>query len=85
MKSKEFYRCENYRQERLEEWRWYEQFSEHENCVKLYQACEQEERLFLQMELRKGSRKLCQARCQDYAAIHSTGHDVVCNAKSSIE
>lgn len=54
-KSKEFFRGENYRQERLEEVRRYEQFSEHENCVKLYQAWEQEERLYMQMELCKGS------------------------------
>nr|XP_019542910.2 membrane-associated tyrosine- and threonine-specific cdc2-inhibitory kinase [Aedes albopictus]XP_019542911.2 membrane-associated tyrosine- and threonine-specific cdc2-inhibitory kinase [Aedes albopictus]XP_019542912.2 membrane-associated tyrosine- and threonine-specific cdc2-inhibitory kinase [Aedes albopictus] len=54
-KSKEFFRGENYRQERLEEVRRYEQFSEHENCVKLYQAWEQEDRLFMQMELCKGS------------------------------
>lgn len=54
-KSKEFFRGEHYRQERLEEVRRYEQFSEHENCVKLYQAWEQEDRLFMQMELCKGS------------------------------
>lgn len=54
-KSKEFFRGENYRQERLEEVRRYEQFSEHENCIKLYQAWEQEDRLYMQMELCKGS------------------------------
>ncbi|XP_058824287.1 membrane-associated tyrosine- and threonine-specific cdc2-inhibitory kinase [Topomyia yanbarensis] len=54
-KSKEYFRGENYRHERLEEVRRYEQFSEHENCVKLYQAWEQEDRLYMQMELCKGS------------------------------
>ncbi|XP_039432118.1 membrane-associated tyrosine- and threonine-specific cdc2-inhibitory kinase [Culex pipiens pallens] len=54
-KSKEFFRGEHYRQERLEEVRRYEQFSEHENCVKLIQAWEQEDRLYMQMELCKGS------------------------------
>ncbi|XP_055638031.1 membrane-associated tyrosine- and threonine-specific cdc2-inhibitory kinase [Toxorhynchites rutilus septentrionalis] len=54
-KSKEFFRGENYRQERLEEVRRYEQFSEHENCIKLYQAWEQDDRLYMQMELCKGS------------------------------
>ncbi|XP_062565869.1 membrane-associated tyrosine- and threonine-specific cdc2-inhibitory kinase [Armigeres subalbatus] len=59
-KSKEFFRGENYRQERLEEVRRYEQFSEHENCVKLYQAWEQEDRLFMQLEL-------CKSSLEDYA------------------
>ncbi|XP_058454635.1 membrane-associated tyrosine- and threonine-specific cdc2-inhibitory kinase [Malaya genurostris] len=54
-KSKELFRGENYRHERLEEVRRYEQFSEHENCIKLYQAWEQEDRLYMQMELCKGS------------------------------
>lgn len=54
-KSKEFFRGEHYRAERLEEVRRYEQFSEHENCVKLFQAWEQEDRLYMQMELCKGS------------------------------
>ncbi|XP_053695100.1 membrane-associated tyrosine- and threonine-specific cdc2-inhibitory kinase [Sabethes cyaneus] len=54
-KSKEFFRGENYRQERLEEVRRYEQFSEHENCVRLCQAWEQDDRLYMQMELCKGN------------------------------
>lgn len=59
-KSKEYFRGENYRQKRLEEVRRYEQFSEHENCVKLYQAWEQDDRLFMQMEL-------CKENLEDYA------------------
>lgn len=59
-KSKEHFRGENYRQQQLEEVRRYEQFSEHENCVKLYQAWEQEDRLYMQMEL-------CKSNLEDYA------------------
>lgn len=54
-KSKEYFRGEHYRQERLEEVRRYEQFSEHENCIKMIQAWEQDDRLYMQMELCKGS------------------------------
>lgn len=54
-KSKQFFRSENYRQERLEEVRRYEQFSGHDHCVTLYKAWEQDDRLFMQMELCKGS------------------------------
>lgn len=54
-KSKEFFRSEHYRQERLEEVKRYEQFSNHENCVKLYHAWEQDDRLYMQLELCHGS------------------------------
>lgn len=49
--SKQLFRSENYRQERLEEVKRYEQFSDHENCVRLYRAWEQDDRLYMQMEL----------------------------------
>ncbi|XP_036336926.1 membrane-associated tyrosine- and threonine-specific cdc2-inhibitory kinase-like [Rhagoletis pomonella] len=49
--SKELYRSEHYRQERLEEVRRYEQFSGHANFVQFYRAWEQNERLYMQMEL----------------------------------
>uniref|UniRef100_A0A182Q3F3 Membrane-associated tyrosine- and threonine-specific cdc2-inhibitory kinase n=1 Tax=Anopheles farauti TaxID=69004 RepID=A0A182Q3F3_9DIPT len=50
-KSKTFFRSSQSRQLCLEEVRRYEQFSEHENCVKLYHAWEQDDRLYMQMEL----------------------------------
>nr|XP_014097665.1 membrane-associated tyrosine- and threonine-specific cdc2-inhibitory kinase [Bactrocera oleae]XP_014097666.1 membrane-associated tyrosine- and threonine-specific cdc2-inhibitory kinase [Bactrocera oleae] len=49
--SKELYRSEHYRQERLEEVRRYEQFSGHANFVQFYRAWEQNDRLYMQMEL----------------------------------
>ncbi|XP_005176772.1 membrane-associated tyrosine- and threonine-specific cdc2-inhibitory kinase [Musca domestica] len=49
--SKQLFRSDLYRQERLEEVRRYEQFSGHKNCLKFYRAWEQEDRLFMQMEL----------------------------------
>lgn len=54
-KSKQLFRSEHYRQERLEEVKRYEQFSGHEHCVTLYRAWEQDDRLYMQMELCKGS------------------------------
>uniref|UniRef100_A0A182PQV1 Membrane-associated tyrosine- and threonine-specific cdc2-inhibitory kinase n=1 Tax=Anopheles epiroticus TaxID=199890 RepID=A0A182PQV1_9DIPT len=50
-KSKTYFRSTQCRQQCLEEVRRYEQFSDHENCVKLYQAWEQDDRLYMQMEL----------------------------------
>uniref|UniRef100_A0A1A9V481 Membrane-associated tyrosine- and threonine-specific cdc2-inhibitory kinase n=1 Tax=Glossina austeni TaxID=7395 RepID=A0A1A9V481_GLOAU len=49
--SKQLFRSELYRQERLEEVRRYEQFSGHANCVRFYRAWEQKDRLYMQMEL----------------------------------
>ncbi|XP_053952450.1 membrane-associated tyrosine- and threonine-specific cdc2-inhibitory kinase [Anastrepha ludens] len=49
--SKELYRSEHYRQERLEEVRRYEEFSGHANFVQFYRAWEQKNRLYMQMEL----------------------------------
>ncbi|TMW52552.1 hypothetical protein DOY81_002377 [Sarcophaga bullata] len=49
--SKEIFRSELYRQERLEEVRRYEQFSGHANCLRFYRAWEQNDRLYMQMEL----------------------------------
>lgn len=53
------HRGENYRRERLEEVRRYEEFSGNENCVTLYKAWEQDDLLFMQIEL-------CQGSVQDY-------------------
>lgn len=53
--SKYLFRNETYRQERLEEVRRYEEFSEHEHCVTLYKAWQQEDRLYMQMELCRSS------------------------------
>ncbi|XP_052888895.1 membrane-associated tyrosine- and threonine-specific cdc2-inhibitory kinase wee-1.3 [Anopheles moucheti] len=50
-KSKAYFRSTQCRELCLEEVRRYEQFSDHENCVKLYLAWEQEDRLYMQMEL----------------------------------
>ncbi|XP_050068949.1 membrane-associated tyrosine- and threonine-specific cdc2-inhibitory kinase [Anopheles maculipalpis] len=50
-KSKTYFRSTQCRELCLEEVRRYEQFSDHENCVKLYQAWEQDDRLYMQMEL----------------------------------
>ncbi|XP_037937136.1 membrane-associated tyrosine- and threonine-specific cdc2-inhibitory kinase isoform X2 [Teleopsis dalmanni] len=49
--SKQMFRSETYRQERLEEVRRYEQFSGHANCLRFYRAWEQCDRLYMQMEL----------------------------------
>lgn len=54
-KSLQLYRGECYRQERLEEVRRYEQFSAHEHCITLYRAWEQNDLLFMQLELCQGS------------------------------
>lgn len=54
-KSKQLYRSEGYRQERLEEVRRYEQLSESEHCITLHKAWEQDERLYMQLELCQGS------------------------------
>jgi membrane-associated tyrosine- and threonine-specific cdc2-inhibitory kinase len=54
-KSKRFLRANGYRTERLEEVKRIEQFSEHEHCVTLYKAWEQNDCLYMQMELCKGS------------------------------
>lgn len=54
-KSKQYFRSENYRQERLEEVRRYEEFSNHKHCIKLHRAWEQDDRLYMQMELCESS------------------------------
>lgn len=59
-KSKQFFRSEQYRSGSLEEVRRYEQFSDHEHCVTLFKAWEEDDRLFMQMEL-------CQSSMEDYA------------------
>lgn len=41
--------------ERLEEVRRYEQLSDHEHCITLYKAWEQDYCLYMQLELCKGS------------------------------
>lgn len=50
-KSLQLYRGETYRQERIEEVRRYEQFSGHDNCVTLHKAWEQNDLLYMQLEL----------------------------------
>lgn len=59
-RSKQFLRSEHYRAERLEEVRRYEQFSNHEHCIVLHKAWEEDDRLFMQMEL-------CHGSLEDYA------------------
>lgn len=54
-KSNQQYRGEFYRQERLEEVRRFEQFSAHEHCITLYRAWEQNDLLYMQLELCAGS------------------------------
>lgn len=54
-KSNQQYRGEFYRQERLEEVRRFEQFSAHEHCITLYRAWEQNDLLYMQLELCTGS------------------------------
>jgi len=54
-KTKHSFRGQNYRRERLEEVRRYEQFSNNEHCVTLFKAWEEDDLLFMQIELCKGS------------------------------
>lgn len=54
-KMKQIFRSENHRRERLEEVKRYEQFSNNLNCVKLFKAWEQDDLLFMQIELCWGS------------------------------
>lgn len=63
-KSIQLYRGETYRQERIEEVRRYEQFSEHENCITLHKAWEQNDLLYMQLEL-------CQSNLETYALQHN--------------
>ncbi|XP_037957604.1 membrane-associated tyrosine- and threonine-specific cdc2-inhibitory kinase-like [Teleopsis dalmanni] len=53
--SKEVLRGGRYRKERLEEARLYKQFSGKPNCLTVYRAWQQHERLYIQMELCKGN------------------------------
>lgn len=69
-KSKQFFRGEQYRSCRLEEVRRYEQFSNHEHCVTLYKAWEEDDRLFMQMEL-------CQSSMEDFACEHASKNKLV--------
>lgn len=50
-KSQHLLRSKQYRLERLEEVRRYEEFSQHEHCVRLYRAWQQNDCLYMQMEL----------------------------------
>lgn len=54
-KMRYFHRGGNYRRERMEEVRRYEEFSGNENCVTLFKAWEQSDVLFMQIELCRGS------------------------------
>ncbi|GAB0087995.1 Membrane-associated tyrosine- and threonine-specific cdc2-inhibitory kinase [Sergentomyia squamirostris] len=57
--SKQFFRSESYREERLVEVKRHEEFSHQEHCVTLYRAWEERDRLYLQMEL-------CQSSLETY-------------------
>lgn len=52
-KSLKLYRSQVSRQERIEEVKRYEQFSDHENCITLHKAWEQNDLLYMQLELCK--------------------------------
>lgn len=54
-KTKQIFRSGSHRLERLEEVKRYEQFSNNEHCVTLYKAWEQDDLLFIQIELCWGS------------------------------
>jgi membrane-associated tyrosine- and threonine-specific cdc2-inhibitory kinase len=54
-KTKQIFRSEAHRRERIEEVRRYEQFSNNEHCVTLYKAWEQDDLLYMQIELCRGS------------------------------
>ncbi|XP_017048614.1 membrane-associated tyrosine- and threonine-specific cdc2-inhibitory kinase [Drosophila ficusphila] len=62
--SKQLFRGEQYRAERLEEVRRYEEFSGHENCIRFIRAWEQYDRLYMQMELCRESLEQYLLRCQ---------------------
>lgn len=62
--SKQLFRGEQYRAERLEEVRRYEEFSGHENCIRFIRAWEQYDRLFMQMELCRESLEQYLYRCR---------------------
>lgn len=52
-KSKKLYRGEFSRQERINEVRQHEKFSQNEHCITLYKAWEQNDLLYMQLELCK--------------------------------
>jgi membrane-associated tyrosine/threonine-specific cdc2-inhibitory kinase len=54
-KTRFHHKGESYRRERMQEVRRYEEFSSNENCVTLYKAWEQDDVLFMQIELCRGS------------------------------
>ncbi|EDW72986.2 uncharacterized protein Dwil_GK17296 [Drosophila willistoni] len=72
--SKQLFRGEQYRSERLEEVRRYEQFSGHENCIRFIRAWEQYDRLFMQMELCRESLEQYLCRCQHQIAEERIWH-----------
>lgn len=54
-KSKQLYRGETARQECINEVRHHEKFSEHEHCITLHKAWEQNDLLYMQLELCKSN------------------------------
>lgn len=54
-RTKYAYRSEAYRAERLEEVKRLEEFSDHPHCVTLFEAWEQNDILYMQLELCKDS------------------------------
>jgi membrane-associated tyrosine- and threonine-specific cdc2-inhibitory kinase len=83
-KSKRFLRANGYRTERLEEVKRIEQFSEHEHCVTLYKAWEQNDCLYMQMELCKSSLEnfVMETRKIDEAMVWSCLLDLLLALKS---
>lgn len=70
-KTRFHYKSESYRRERMQEVRRYEEFSSNENCLTLYKAWEQDDVLFMQIELCRGS-------VQDYVEeIHEVSESFV--------
>lgn len=64
-KSKQYFRSESYREERLLEVKRHEEFSSHDQCVTLYKAWEENDRLYIQMEL-------CQSSLETYVMYHKS-------------
>ncbi|XP_030380216.1 membrane-associated tyrosine- and threonine-specific cdc2-inhibitory kinase isoform X3 [Scaptodrosophila lebanonensis] len=82
--SKQLFRGEQYRAERLEEVRRYEEFSGHENCIRFIRAWEQYDRLFMQMELCRESLEqyLWRRKYIPEERIWSILLDLLCGLKS---
>lgn len=70
-KTRFHHKGESYRRERMQEVRRYEEFSSNENCVTLYKAWEQDDVLFMQIEL-------CRQSVEDYVEeIHEVPEEFI--------